>query len=873
MAEVSPGRQRFETVLARIAKKLNDALNRPPSEVAQLAVLQAQLVVARRVAAEQNLSERDALIQAGSAALSFEQLQNDITTEEQAPPLPGAQPPQREVYTTEDAGTFLADSQVMVEQLFFDRTGNQPDRTTQRIIGAYLIENLLGDQRGAPTSFTEEFAEQVVSLQGEAVIRDPERVTQGQRLRAGIDALLASDNPNAQIDQETFNALVFPSTSFADLPARFRGGIIPSVASGREAELRATNVVEGLSSNMLANLQKVVDITGGPTGVSNFREAFARVASEQTEEQVLAGTATLPSVNSPSEIRAQRRQTEALGALEDETSIKKAVEAEVGSPGLETDSDRKRDKTQAVRVATDRIQEARRGILQANPGISDEELDAQLAPALAQEVESFDQTLAVVTQEFETQKFRDLEGTKTELKAILGREGLDASQIDDELLTRTAQFVMESENPNVTAQSIVGAFPALLEESIRLETVGDLDLAKKSITSALGEVGLDAKDIPEDIFEGLAFSAVQGGGIDRQGLIDAFPSLQQVGESLRAQEARTEAGTVGGAKALLNQALFDLGASPRDFTPEQLDAMSRFIAQSGGAQRFEREIGPRLQELKQQKVLQETLGGGRGGGGAQRFGPGNFPTFEQLGALQSAGLGVAPTGAIAPLRPGQTQSRAGAIQGITTQLGLTGIRLPFATPEPVETPPGLDVLAPLFREAAGESPALLQFLFSQAEALQQSFVGGRRGEAIRGRREERASTQRVGRRFSSELRAVRDNLRRLERGFGQEPIDEAGIRRQENLRRQQERLRGEERRLRGKIRTTTTLGRISAQNPIRPSGTFEDFFGGRVEGLRRAFSQTPAGLQEEQRLTARAESDRRRALRGGGRTIFRRFGT
>ena len=148
---------RLRAAIERILKALNDALNKPPSEIALLAELQAQLLVARKVAADQGLSERDALIQAASAATSFSQLEEQIAVEERAPAAGGAALPQRKPYTLEDAKAVLADSRLMAQQLFFERTNEQPDAETASAIDAYVISNLLTEpgQRGVPTNAAE----------------------------------------------------------------------------------------------------------------------------------------------------------------------------------------------------------------------------------------------------------------------------------------------------------------------------------------------------------------------------------------------------------------------------------------------------------------------------------------------------------------------------------------------------------------------------------------------------------------------------------------------------------------------------------------------------------------------------------------------
>ncbi len=84
----------------------------------------------------------------------------------------------------------------------------------------------------------------------------------------------------------------------------------------------------------------------------------------------------------------------------------------------------------------------------------------------------------------------------------------------------------------------------------------------------------------------------------------------------------------------------------------------------------------------------------------------------------------------------------------------------------------------------------------------------------------------------------------------------------------------QEQQLRRKISTASFF-----QRQARPKGTFEDFFASRLGGLREQFGQSPAGLQEEQRLTRlgeieeeEAERNRRGLLRGGRTTFERQLG-
>jgi hypothetical protein len=879
MPEQPPEIRRVNTVLERILQFLNDAVNKSPSEIALLAELRAQLLVARKAVAEQGLSERDALIQALSAAPSFEQLERDIAQEEQAPALPDAPPPQREVYTLADARAVLADSQIMAEQLFSQRTGRQPDRATRTAIGRYLLDNLLSGQRGAPTNPVEEFTEQVVALQGETITRFPLRATADRRLGSFFNALLDSDNPSAQIDQDTYNALVFPTTPLVEIPARFRAG---GPSEAKIAEQKALGALNTLSTNMLTNLQKSVDVAGGPTGVTNFSEAAGRIVSEQTEEDVLAGTNTLPAVDSPSEIRARQRDAEALATLEDVKGIKKAVTAQVGDPELETDPGLKKDKAQAIRLAASRIEERRREILQSNPGISDTDLNAQLAPAMGQEVAAFDQTLATVSQESAARKFVDLDSVRTELKDILGREGLNASEIDDDLLTQVAQFVMESENPAQTAQSVVGAFSGLQQESERLRTVGDLALAKKRIADALGEAGLDVGEITDERLTQIAAASVRAGRLpEAQGLVDAFPMFAREAANLEFVE--------GGAGAITERlehaAGFRFPDLPgREEAVQRLADTIRFRVQREPFADVDRllqsafqPVRPDLEAFGAPQIAGEPDEGPLTG---PIFDPDFAPDNPLLRAVFER-LRFEPTGGglISPMDAAVIAGTPGARQ----RFGAAPPTLPGLPPFnfanvrsqtetlPPEAPPGFGVLAPLFREAAGENVPLLQFLFQQTPQLQEEFLAGRRAEVRRGRREARGEFQTLGRGLSEGLGAAKSALAAVGgvTGPGGEQIE------------------AERARLRRQLDTLRFFG---PNRPSRPKGTFEDFFGSRVEGLRERFSQTPAGLQEELRLESQAESDarraevearrveseaerdRRRLLRGGGRTMFQRIG-
>jgi hypothetical protein len=522
--------------------------------------------------------------------------------------------------------------------------------------------------------------------------------------------------------------------------------------------------------------------------VADFREAVGKLVAAQTDEDALEGTNLFPAPESPGQIRARERAEGAAELFTKEGNLGRAVEdllrqsSRAADPSLILDEDDKKAATRAKRMFTEGLKQFRAKILAESPGISEEALAGQLA-------------------EF-------------------GNTFLESGQYDQ---LQTA-----------------------VSEAFEAQEFRNIDLAKKRITEMLGEVGLDAADIPEDIFEGLAFSAVQGGGIDAQNLVNVFPQLQQVGRNLELQEARFDAATPAGAKDLRDQALFDLGEVPQSFSQEQLSAMDQFIAQSGGAESFEREIGPRLQEMKRQNVLGDLPG---------RFGPGGggragFPTFEQLDALRAEGLGVAPAGNIAALRPGQTQTPSTVRARIGSQLGASGVSSPLMRrEEPIE---GFDQLESLLREAAGENVPLLSFLFGREQL--QGFAPTFRAAQQRSLREERGRFQTIGEDLSGTLRSLRS--------FPQltaEAPPGGGVQRA-----------AEEERLRGKIRTASRFQRMA-----RSTVDFPRFAQERIEGLSAEFAQSPTGILEERRRTAQAESeaerDRRRLLRGGGRTVFQRI--
>lgn len=186
------------------------------------------------------------------------------------------------------------------------------------------------------------------------------------------------------------------------------------------------------------------------------------------------------------------------------------------------------------------------------------------------------------------------------------------------------------------------------------------------------------------------------------------------------------------------------------------------------------------------------------------------------------------------------------------QMGITGIDLrPAAITSAARREreergalPGADELSPLFSEAAGESPAFLQHLFGQAEDLQQRFLSARREDV----REQRGGLQREGVEASRGLAPLRGAFAAVggETGPGGEAIGADIARIRQNI-----------------------SGISAAQRGARSNLTFGDFFSGELGSLRKTFGESPAGLQESQRLTRQAESDRRRRLRGG-RTMFER---
>lgn len=864
--------RRHNTALERILKFLNDALNRPPSEITLLAELRAQLVVARKISAEQDLSERDALIQAGSSAPNFNQLEKDITQEEQVPALPGAPQPQRKPYTLADAETVFADSQVMAEQLVLQRTGRQPDRATQRAIGAYLVDNLFSEQRGVPDGLIEGFAEQVTALQKEAITRNPESATQGRRFQGFINALLDSDNPSASIDLETYRALVFPATPFADIPARFRAGDVPSLAVQAQIDAKALDVINNLSINMLANLQKIVDIARGPTGVTNFGEAAVRVVAAQTEEEVVAGTATLPSVDSPSEIRAQRRETAALSALEDETKLKNAVEDAVGSPGLLTDKDEQRNKTQAVRRVVDSVSQLRRDILSDNPSLSDEEVNRLVAPFLAQETEPkrFDQILSEVAEEIGALNLGNLDDIEEEFRAILGRAGLDAGEISPELFTQTAQMLMEldPEDRVAGAQQIVPAFDILQQETERLK-FDTLGKTRKELVEAFGAAGLDFAALTKERQTSVA-QAVMGSG-DPSAAADQATSLFP----LFQREAANIEFVEGGTGTLAERLEAGRGARLPDL-PGTEEAVQRLA----DSIRFRAQADP-FADIDQllQSVFQSAAPPGAEGFGPLRvagedgrvLGTPEDITDPELRFRIQAEQDLEPTdpllrsvferlrfeptggGLIDPASAALIQGTPGARQ----RFGAAPPTLPglptFGNVQVPEAPIGFGEITPLLREASGDNLAFLSFLFQpeQLRGLQAGFGEARRREV----QEERGRIQTIGEDFSTTLQTIEGSLRDVGG-----PTGPGGAF-----------LVSERDRLRGRIGTTSQFGRLAS-----PSLAIPQFVESQIGGLRERFAGSPAGLREEQRLTAqaesdtrRAESDRRRRLRGG-RTVFQR---
>ena len=676
----------------------------------------------------------------------------------------------------------------MAETLWAQSTGRQIRVADRNALSAYLVDNLLREERRAPANGLEEIAQQAVETQGAAVREFPERALFGQRLRASADAQLQS----GLIDQETFNAIIFPATPFADVPAEFRASVPASGAATRQAEIKALGVVNHFQSNIPEILRRSVD----EPNVRDFREAVGNLVSAQTDEDIVEGRNLFSAPESASQIRARERAEGAADLFTKEGNLGRAVEdllrqsGRAADPSLILDEEDKQAATRAKRMFTEGLKQFRSEILAESPGISDEALSGQLADFANSFVEGgqFDQLQTAVSEAFQAQKFTTRSGAEQAIADILDQAGLDVSAVSDERLTQLAQ------------------------------------------------------------------DAVEAGGIDREGLVNAFPLLQQEGV---AQEARTPAG----ANRLRDQALFNLGESPSSFTSEQLAGMSRTIAQRGTAEGFEELLAPNIQQLKQGRVLGDLFPAGRP---QRRFSPEAFPTFEELDALQSQGLGVAPAGNIAPLRPGQTQTPSVVRARLRAQVGIGGVNVRVARREPL---PEVDEITPLLRGAADDNLAFLNFLFQpeQIRGLQTGFGEARRQEV----QQERGRIQGIGEGLSRDLAPITRNLATLEGALGSlgedAALDEAGIRRQEGLLEQQTRLRGERDRLRGRIGTASQFGRLASS-----SLEFPQFLESQIGGLRERFATTPAGLREEQRLESKAERDRRRRLRGG-RTVFQRI--
>ncbi len=222
-----------------------------------------------------------------------------------------------------------------------------------------------------------------------------------------------------------------------------------------------------------------------------------------------------------------------------------------------------------------------------------------------------------------------------------------------------------------------------------------------------------------------------------------------------------------------------------------------------------------------------------------------LPSQGVINTLGLSGLGIAPTGQLGALPTGLAQTPASIQAGITAQTGFAPPTFPglpgfgFTNVQQQTPPRDLGDFGALLQGAAGDSPGFLQFLLGQLPGLQRSFgTLGRRQV-----REERARLQQVGVGLSEAQSSLGSALGAV--GGAEGPGGEF--------------IESETNRIQQLIGTTSQLGRM-----VRPSGTFEDFFATRLGGLRETFGQTPAGLQE----TAQAESDRRRLLRGGGRTTF-----
>lgn len=786
MSQAPFRQQRFQTALTRIQQGLNDALNRPKE--GEVALTAAQLSAGAQALA----ARRPELAEATQAAAQ-------LTVPDAAP--------RREVYTVADAQTFLADTQRMAETLWGQSTGRQLSAADRDAISAYLVDNLLAEERGAPANGREEIAQQAVETQGAAVREFPERALFGQRLRASADAQLQS----GLIDQETFNAIIFPATPFADVPAEFRASVPASGAATRQAELKALGVVNHFQSNIPEILRRSVD----EPNVRDFREAVGNLVSAQTDEDIVEGSNLFSAPESASQIRARERAEGAAELFTKGGKLGQAVEdvlrrsGRSADPSLLIDDDEKEAATRTKRLFTEGLQQRRSELLDESRDITDEDLAGQLADFANNFVESgqFDQLQTAVSEAFQAQRVSTKTGSEDEIKAIFDRLGLDSDEILPEQLTQ------------------------------------------------LAEIGRQAGGFNEQ---------------DVQNFATAFPMFRQARiESEQATEAE-RVRDPGVAQSLRNRALFNLGERPQSFSQQRLDEMDQFIASQGGIEGFEQVFGPNIERLKQENVLGGLFPEGRP---ARQFGPDSFPTFTELDALQSQGLGVAPAGNIARLRPGQTQTPNVVRRRLAAQLGINGVNVPVQRPE---APVGFGEITPLLREASGDNLAFLKFLFQpeQLQGLQSGFGEARRAQTRQGR----ARLQTTGRGVSRERAGVRRSLATTRRSLQQlgpdDALDELGIRRQETLRGQEQRLLGEERSLTGRIGTVSTFQRETT----RPTLTLPQFVESRIGGLRGQFAASPAGLAEEQRagqeslrLESEAERARRRRLRSGGRTIFGRI--
>lgn len=781
--------ERLRNALERILKALNDELNKPPRE-GDAALTAEQLA-------------------AGAAALATRRPELGEAAEAAGQLVAPTQASRREVYTAANAQDFLAETLRMANLIWAQQTGRPPDAATRARLNGYLIDNLLREERGAPADALEEIAQQAVEVQGAAVREFPERVLFGQRFRAQLNAQLQE----GLIDQETFNALVFPATPIADLPAQFRGrgDVVSTVASAALAESKALGVLRQFETNLPEILRRVVDVPS----VADFREAVGKLVSDQTPEDVTAGTNLFSAPESPSQIRARERAEGAAGLFSTEANLGRAVEdllrqsGRAGDPSLILDDEDKAAATRAKRMFTEGLKQFRAQVLQESPGISDENLAGQVADFASSFIESgrYDRLQTAVTEAFEAEKFSSLSGAEKAIADILGEAGLDADEILPERLTQIAQQAVRA--GGINEQGFVDAFPMFARESAaRTFVEGGADAITERLEQA---AGFRIPDFPgreealERLSDTIRFRVQRDPFTDIDRLLQGvFRSAQPEGG--RGFRALPEATALDRLQGIDEEDVGALGATPAEQRLEGANPLQRAAFEG---LRFEPTGGGLISP--QEAALITGSPGAR-----QRFGSAP-PTLE--------GLPV------------------------------------FGNVRRSEPPIGFGEITPFLREAAGDELAFLNFLFQpqQLQELQTGFETEQRGL----RRQAREDTLQSFRELEERSRALQA-VSRPSPDFALTPAEEEALRIGAGP-------------FVGNFEPSLSIprfvggqiGGLRERFAATPAGLQE-------EQRRTAQGESDRRRAESDRRQAeadvrRVESDRRRLLRGGGRTTFRRI--